>query len=773
MPGLQENIQILLIEDNPGDRRLVLEELRDTSYSDAIILEAECLEQASALVRSNQNIVLVFLDLNLPDSSGLSSIQYVRNLVPNAALVVLTGMSDHNLALQALRLGVQTYLVKSDLTSAVLERTIRFSIERTQILNELRESNQQLVESKELLEAAQEAAKIGNWSVELFGSNRMTCSRETKQIFGIPQDKENVTSNDLFASCHPDDRTMIMATVESAVDDMQPFSLQYRLQREDGSIRWIQTRARAMRDEVTDHVVLVGISQDITDQKGISDRLLEHEEILQLVSEFASDVIGLHDLDGQFTYVSQAVTRFLGFETSELIGVKWTQIVHPSEVKEVEYQIDMMIRRNNFDRSITYRVRQKSGDYIWCETKFRPVSSFSRGESKFVTVTRDVTARLASEEQIRLFSRAVEQSADLIFLCSVNRTIVYANDSACTNLKHSRSHFLGETLHIMVEQDHQLLLEQAYAFAFSNGSCVTELNFCRADDSTFPAEVSMSAIYNDAEEISGLMCSVHDITDRKQTEKRLREFTRELEVKVDERTKELNDALAKEKELSELKTRFMSMVSHEFRTPLTVILSSTQLLQRYSARMTDAQRGDHYATVQREIAHLVTMLNDVMTLGRSGSVRLHTKIELIPIDGFLTELEMKVKAVDQGHHAIAFKNTWGRDNVRFDENLMSQVMMNVLGNAIKYSAPQSEIDVSLRDRDGEFEIEVKDHGIGIPKKDIVRLFEPFHRADNVGTVQGTGLGMAIVQEYVSLHRGTINVDSDEGQGTTVTIRLPQ
>ncbi len=770
---MNEVLNILIVEDNPGDRRLVMEELRETAYAEANLIEASNLAEALDVCNTGLDIVLVVLDLNLPESVGLESVEIIQKAAPDAALVVLTGMSDKSLALQVLRKGVQSFIHKSDLSSAVLERTIRFSIERNRILMDLRRTNEELRSSQELLEIAQQAAKVGNWVVELFGEAKMFGSRQAREILGISDLQRPLCDKDFFGVCHPADANLVRSTVERAAETLGSFELTHRILRADGSTRWVHSRAQAVQGDEPQQVRLVGFTQDISEQKETSDRLHEHENILQLVSEFASDVIGLHDIEGRFTYVNEAVTRFLGFEVSELIGVKWMEIVHPSEVKEIEYQLDSMIRKQSFDKTITYRVRQKNGEYIWCETKFRPVSGLDRGDSKFVTVTRDVTARLASEEQIRLFSRAVEQSGDMIFLCSINRTIVYANDAACRTLKHDRSTFLGETLHIMVDMEHQSLLEQAYMFAFANGACQTELNFCRADDTVFPSEVSMSAIMNDMNEISGLMCTVRDVSERKLTEKRLREFTRELELKVDERTKELHDALAKEKDLSELKTRFMSMVSHEFRTPLTVILSSTQLLQRYATRMTDAQKNDHFVTVQREVSHLVNMLNDVMTLGRSGSIRLHTKVEPVSLNHLVEDTLLKVKAVDQGSHEIQVHNEWHKNNVKLDENLISQVLMNVLGNSLKYSAPESRIDLTFRDHDGEFEVVVADRGIGIPKNDLSRLFEPFHRADNVGTVQGTGLGMAIVHEYVSLHQGRIAVDSVEGEGTTVTITLPQ
>ncbi len=770
---MSESVHILIVEDNPGDRRLVLEELRETSYRASTLHETASLAEAIRIVRDHPEIVLVILDLNLPDSSGLESVTKMQDAAPDAALVVVTGMTDRALAVEVLRLGVQSFLNKADLTSVTLERTIRYSIERNRILTDLKKTNEELRESQKLLDIAQEAARVGNWTVELYGEHRMYCSRQAREILGISDMSRELTSADFFSVSVPEDTSLIRSTIEKAVQDGKSFEITHRIQTEELGSRWVYTRAKAVTSPDGSKVRLVGFTQDISEQKQTSDRLHEHENILQLVSEFASDVIGLHDIEGRFTYVSDAVTRFLGFEVHELVGVRWMDIVHPAEIKEIEFQLDSMIRRNSYDKSITYRVRQKSGDYIWCETKFRPVSGLGRGDSKFVTVTRDVTARLASEEQIRLFSRAVEQSADMIFLCSINKTIVYANDSACRTLKHDRSDFLGETLHLMVAQEYQSLLEQAYIFAFANGACQTELNFCRADDSVFPAEVSMSAIMNDSEDISGLMCTVRDVSERKQTERRLRDFTRELEVKVEERTKELHDALEKEKELSELKTRFMSMVSHEFRTPLTVILSSTQLLQRYASRMNDVQKNDHFMTVQREVSHLVNMLNDVMTLGRSGSVRLHTKVELIDFDHFVTDNLIKINAVDQSNHKIRIHDEWRRRNVSFDESLISQVLMNIVGNSLKYSAPGTDVDITFRDHDGNFEMEVKDYGIGIPKKDLNRLFEAFHRADNVGTVQGTGLGMAIVHEYVSLHSGKISVDSEEGQGTVVTINLPQ
>jgi signal transduction histidine kinase len=244
-----------------------------------------------------------------------------------------------------------------------------------------------------------------------------------------------------------------------------------------------------------------------------------------------------------------------------------------------------------------------------------------------------------------------------------------------------------------------------------------------------------------------------DITEQKQAEEALR------------------SALERERELHELKTRFVSMTSHEFRTPLAIIQASLDLIQRYGDRMSGSGRTEHYTRIQEQIYHMTALLNDVLLVGRFDAG--HMPFTPTPLDlcHFCRRLadDMSGEATT---HRIVHTCTGGPFIVNADSKLLRQSITNLLSNAAKYSPDGGEIHVLLEREGHQAVVRIHDEGIGIPEADLPRLFEPFHRAGNVGEIGGTGLGLVIAKRAVELHGGSISVESTPGAGTTFTVRLP-
>ena len=235
---------------------------------------------------------------------------------------------------------------------------------------------------------------------------------------------------------------------------------------------------------------------------------------------------------------------------------------------------------------------------------------------------------------------------------------------------------------------------------------------------------------------------------------------------------ELLAAVQREKELSEMKSKFVSTASHEFRTPLATMLSSAELLEHYSESLSPAERGNLLQTIQGSAKRMSEMIDDVLTLGRAESGVL--KLNLAPTN--LRELCSRVVSefrIAQGkQHIITLDDRFDRSDATLDERLLRHILNNLLSNAVKYSPPGSEVTFSLSRRDEHAAIEIQDRGIGIPVEDQPRMFESFHRASNVENRPGTGLGLAIVKKAVELHGGEISLTSAVGSGTRFTVMIP-
>lgn len=235
---------------------------------------------------------------------------------------------------------------------------------------------------------------------------------------------------------------------------------------------------------------------------------------------------------------------------------------------------------------------------------------------------------------------------------------------------------------------------------------------------------------------------------------------------------QLQQAIVKEKELSELKSRFVSMASHEFRTPLATILLLTDTLTTYRHRLTDKQIEERLHKVQEQVGNLKEIMDDVLQLARLQARRMEFKPEQLDLNAFCRTVVEEFQSWPDVTHRLIYHGDETVPPVNLDKRLIRQIISNLISNAIKYSPVDKLIIVSLAHSCDALEVEVHDEGIGIPSADLAHLFEPFHRAANVESIAGTGLGLVIAKEAVELHGGKISVESQVGVGTTFTVYLP-
>lgn len=248
--------------------------------------------------------------------------------------------------------------------------------------------------------------------------------------------------------------------------------------------------------------------------------------------------------------------------------------------------------------------------------------------------------------------------------------------------------------------------------------------------------------------------------------------TIEIALSRHQAEEKMRQALAKEKEISELKSRFIAIASHEFRTPLATIGSSTDLLQRYCRNSMDEKKSKHFQQIKNSIERMTQLLDDVLVIGKADADKL--EFQPLPLDlvNFCSNLVDELQLNAGKLYTIAFTTQGEFTNACMAENLLRQILTNLLSNAIKYSPNGGTVFFELSCHDRVVTFRIQDKGIGISLEDQKQLFEPFYRAANVEKIKGTGLGLSIVKKCVDLHRGEIVVDSQVGLGTTFTVTLP-
>ncbi|HLF63190.1 MAG TPA: PAS domain-containing sensor histidine kinase [Saprospiraceae bacterium] len=403
----------------------------------------------------------------------------------------------------------------------------------------------------------------------------------------------------------------------------------------------------------------------------------------------------------------------------------------------------------------------------------------------------------------------IEGAIDSIIIIDAQGAIMRFNAAASKLLGYTADEVVGRNVNILMPEPHHSTHDGYIEKYLQTGvpgiiGIGREVIAVRKDGFRFPVWLAVSEVLlGEQRYFTGVL---HDLSAIKAHEREIVALTHELEKKVHERTDELQvavnrllhsnkkleyeiserrtaevalqksqqdlrEALEKEKELSELKSRFVSTASHEFRTPLSTIQSSAALIGRYALTEQQEQREKHIARIKSSVSILNTILNDFLSLSKLEQGEVALKPEQIPIREFLNETFDEIEGLLKEGQELRSRDETDGLVIDTDKGVLKNILFNLLSNAIKYSGP-GVIGCQTTSSDAHITISVTDQGMGIPLSEQKHLFERFFRAHNATNIQGTGLGLYIVSGYVKLLRGNISFRSEEGKGSTFTIILP-
>jgi len=392
------------------------------------------------------------------------------------------------------------------------------------------------------------------------------------------------------------------------------------------------------------------------------------------------------------------------------------------------------------------------------------------------------------EKELQRFGALFDYASIGILVANKRGEIVMVNNFALEQFGYRREELLGRPVeqllpaklrdrHVRYRED---FIGQPQSRPMGIG---LDLHAVGKDGREFPVEISLSHYQN--EEGTFVIAYINNITARKQAEANNDRLNNELEQMVEERTlqlrkalellelstEELTTALGKEKELSELKSRFVSLASHEFRTPLSTILSSAFLVKQYAGEEEQSKRNKHIQRIVSSVNLLTDILNDFLSVGRIEEGKIQVRIINFDVNELFQNVIQEMQGIIKEGQEVDYLHI-GATEVTLDPALLKHIVMNLLGNAIKFSGKEATILLRTYRKEDEFKLVVADKGIGMSQEDQQHLFERFFRGTNVSNIQGTGLGLHIVSKYSELMNGSISCESELGKGTTFTLTFP-
>lgn len=504
--------------------------------------------------------------------------------------------------------------------------------------------------------------------------------------------------------------------------------------------------------------------------------LAEKNAIFTLVERYSKDIIMLINPDLTIRYATPnanllTMKPLSGTTGQSFVDPAWTQFLNAQHIeKGLASGILRLISGQDIQATVEFK--REDGRLFWLDST---TSLIQEGDamSGAVMILRDVTERKQAEDALKhernLLRTLIDNLPDYVYVLDRDQHIVLSN--RMTQVIYGVQ---GEETVLNRVWESGLTPRAAVALAQENARVLNgeviieqESDVEMIDGTVYTLAMTKVPLLNDAGAVIGLVGRTRDITQQKRTQRLALEQAKEQE--------QLSAALQQEKQLSGLKTIFMNLISHEFRTPLAKIRSAVDMIERYSDRMTTESRAERMAVITREIDQLKAMLDDITTVLQLQSGSTMLTIEDTDASGLVQETIHDLTAV-AGDRAIQFDTRGDIRHVRIDRRMFRYITRNLIGNAIKYSPEQAPITVELARQDGDggdvLTLTVRDQGIGMDDETRNRMFEPFFRGKNSEMVAGTGLGLKIVHDCVILQNGSIDVESEPNQGTRITVTLP-
>jgi len=552
------------------------------------------------------------------------------------------------------------------------------------------------------------------------------------------------------------------------------------IEKNDGTTVFHTRKFAPVFNELSELEMMVGFGSDITALKKAEADLKISNERFSYSSQATSDALWDWNMITDEIFVGESHATLFGheFENNTITGSECENFIHPDDKERYFKHFNEVIAGNSKKWSDEYRYLKADGSYSYVSDKAIIIRNEKGKATRMIGAMEDITDRRNVEEQNRLlieennqnkniqlneaknmYRLLADNTVDLICLHNLDTTFEYISPSIKKLTGYTPEELIGEFPMNFVHPKDLATIQKSYGSFITekeDDNAHVEARFKNKKGDYIWFEIKAKIVKEDGNPVS-FQTSARDITQKKEVQYAMKK------------------ALAQERELNELRTNLVSTISHEFRTPMTTIRTSAELIEMYIEGhnfVHSAQLQKRINTITEEIDRIVELMNAVLTISKHDAGKTNFK----PVAFDLQQICLGVIETSYSHQMDGrkVKTHFEGDNftVFADKNLMEYSLFNLLNNAFKYSEGSGDIVLNLKSTDKHIEIQIIDFGIGIPEKDIPKLFNTFFRASNTEGIQGTGLGLYIVKTFTNRNSGTIKVTSELGKGTQVSLHFP-
>jgi PAS domain S-box-containing protein len=767
MMSLQK-LRLLMLEDNADDAYLIEKTLERAEFDLDIKVVSTKEQFVDAIDRFSPQVVLS--DHQLHQFNSMEALYICRRSYPLVPFILVTGAVSDEFAASIIKAGADDYVLKENLRR--LPTAIRGALERKNIQESLQneaklkqKAEHELRDFNERYEILSRATNDAIWDWDIVNDIEVW-NHGIETIFGYTNRETHSSKQWWQENILPADYDRVNQEIAEAFRQKATnWSSKYQYRCSDGTYKHVFDRAYIIYHNDTP-VRMIGAMQDISEQT----RAIEEIERLSLVASKTNNSVIITDQDGKIVWVNDAFVRLTGYSQQEVAGKKPG---HFLQGKESDPAIVERIRRRLRDlRPFTEEIinYSKNKRKFWLQMSISPVFDDCHRLKHFIAIGSDITQQKEFENNItsiaRELSALIENANAPIFGTDRNGYINEWNKVTAVLTGYSKNEVLGKTLlQDFVRDEDRENFKNIFTRALQE-EVVDNVEFPIVTRHSKPVVVltSITLRKNASQEISGLLMVGQDITE-------LIEYRSNLEAKVHARTYELNDALKKEKELVEMKSRFISIASHEFRTPLSTISLVAGVLRKHKEKLSAEEYNARLEKIEKQVRHMTYLLDDVLIIGKAEAGKIETHYAPIPVESFFRQTAREVE-LSKATHRLILKIDSQIEIFYSDEKLLRNIVINLFTNAIKFSPSQKSVNVVVVATQKKVVLEVEDRGIGIREEDMQKIFTSFHRGNNVGEIPGTGLGLSIVKKAVELLNGRIEVTSKPLHGTRFTVTLP-